>query len=76
MQKSVKMRGLIQSVSALLFLFGRSYAPALVLSFLLKSKLWRPVRLLLVMFGEPLLRKLFGSVASRPAKAANETIAK
>lgn len=76
MQKLSKIPVIIQPVIALLLFLGRSYAPVLMLSFLLKSKLWRPIRLLLVLFGEPLLRKLFGSVANRFAKAANETTAK
>lgn len=76
MQKLSKVRTFIQPVIGLLLFFGRSYAPVLMLSLLLKSKLWRPVRLLLVLFGEPLLRKLFGSIANRFAKVANETTAK
>ncbi|AKJ42266.1 hypothetical protein [Pragia fontium] len=76
MQKPGKIRLLIQPLIALLLFLGRSYAPVLVLSFLLKSKLWRPVRFLLVLFGEPLLRKLFGSVAYRFVKVPNETTAK
>ncbi|MBK5072942.1 phage shock protein D [Budviciaceae bacterium BWR-B9] len=76
MQKSAKLQALIQPLITIILFFGRSYAPALVLSFLLKSKLWRPVRLLLVMFGEPLLRKVFGSIAWRFKKGSDETTAK
>ncbi|WP_159566386.1 hypothetical protein [Budvicia diplopodorum] len=73
---ATKLTAHIPKLVALILFFGKSYAPVLVLSLLLKSTLWRPVRLLLVLFGEPLLRKLFGSIAYRLTKAADETITK
>ncbi|MBP9642651.1 MAG: hypothetical protein KBE15_04125 [Budvicia sp.] len=71
-----KLPALISLLITLLLFLGKSYAPVLVLSFLLKSTLWRPVRFLLVIFGEPLLKKLFGSIAYRLTKDPNETITK
>lgn len=71
-----KLQALVRPLVGLLLFFGKSYAPVLMLSFLLKSTVWRPARWLLVLFGEPLLRKLFGSIAYRLNKATDETITK
>lgn len=71
-----RLKALVRPLVALLLFFGKSYAPVLMLSFLLKSTLCRPVRWLLVLFGESLLRKLFGFITYRLNKVTDETIKK